>query len=453
MAIDPNTVWEFEPGGSDNNGGGYINGGGGTDYSTSTASILSLSDATQILASNTLTTVLGIFTSAMSGNTIFIRSGVNFVTGFYQIVNFTNSANVVLDRTATSGGAGLTGTGEVGGCRKNIDQNVFPTTIVAGNTAYVQLGTMTLATSFGSSNGSAASPITWVGYNISRGDNPTDTSRPLINYGANTFTFGTRHVLQYLQFTGTQAGGIQGATETRYKFCKFISTSTGATTTAALSNGVSTAANTQYLGCEFSASNSIGLGETSNSPSSVTGCTFSNCKIGYQAKGTGSMLAFSIFKGCTTSSLDCATLGASTVMKCINNTFYGAETPSGIGVNVSTAASTDDFLFVNNIIYGFTTGVLGAASRNSAFIAYNNYFNNTTARVNFAIGLADLALNPNFISATSGNFAIGTNLKATAFPGVFPGGLSTGFLDIGSVQRQEPASGGTTTTNIFIIDD
>lgn len=42
---------------------------------------------------------------------------------------------------------------------------------------------------------------------------------------------------------------------------------------------------------------------------------------------------------------------------------------------------------------------------------------------------------------TGHNFAIGTNYRGLGFPGVFPGGLSTGYMDIGAVQRQEPAGG------------
>ena len=38
------------------------------------------------------------------------------------------------------------------------------------------------------------------------------------------------------------------------------------------------------------------------------------------------------------------------------------------------------------------------------------------------------------------NFAVGTNLKATGYPGLFPGGYTTGYPDIGAVQRQEAAS-------------
>jgi hypothetical protein len=41
------------------------------------------------------------------------------------------------------------------------------------------------------------------------------------------------------------------------------------------------------------------------------------------------------------------------------------------------------------------------------------------------------------------NFKVGTNLKAAGWPGSFQGGYTTGYLDIGAVQRQEPASGGS----------
>lgn len=40
------------------------------------------------------------------------------------------------------------------------------------------------------------------------------------------------------------------------------------------------------------------------------------------------------------------------------------------------------------------------------------------------------------------NFAIGTNLRALGYPGVFPGGLTTGYLDIGAAQRQESGAAG-----------
>ena len=42
---------------------------------------------------------------------------------------------------------------------------------------------------------------------------------------------------------------------------------------------------------------------------------------------------------------------------------------------------------------------------------------------------------------TGHNFALGTNLKALGTPALFPGGLTTGYTDIGAVQRQEAGGG------------
>jgi hypothetical protein len=42
---------------------------------------------------------------------------------------------------------------------------------------------------------------------------------------------------------------------------------------------------------------------------------------------------------------------------------------------------------------------------------------------------------------TGHNFAIGANLKALGFPGTFQASLTRGYMDIGAVQRQEPAGG------------
>jgi hypothetical protein len=49
------------------------------------------------------------------------------------------------------------------------------------------------------------------------------------------------------------------------------------------------------------------------------------------------------------------------------------------------------------------------------------------------------------------NFAVGTNVKALGFPGAFQGGYSTGYMDIGAVQRQEPAGGSCSTVSYVCI--
>jgi Na+(H+)/acetate symporter ActP len=92
-------------------------------------------------------------------------------------------------------------------------------------------------------------------------------------------------------------------------------------------------------------------------------------------------------------------------------------------------------IFINNIIYGWTLGATQTTAENTSNIwAYNDFYNNTTNRTNVTAGANDMAINPDFVDAANGNFAIGSALRAKGYPGVFPGGLTTGYLAPGAVQ-------------------
>ena len=75
--------------------------------------------------------------------------------------------------------------------------------------------------------------------------------------------------------------------------------------------------------------------------------------------------------------------------------------------------------------------------------AYNNYYNNTTDNThNIDVQDSELELDPQYNDATNGDFSIGTNLKAKG-PSEFPAGTSTGYIDIGAVQREEGSGSGS----------
>ena len=78
--------------------------------------------------------------------------------------------------------------------------------------------------------------------------------------------------------------------------------------------------------------------------------------------------------------------------------------------------------------------------------------NNTSNMVNVSTGTNSLFVDPGFTDAPNGDFSIGENLKEKAFPGTFPGGLTTGHLDMGAVQREETGGGGSgdTGSSLFI---
>lgn len=443
MAINASTVWEFRTDGSDNNGGGYA--GGGIDYSQSTASILSLTDASQVLASNTLTTVLGTFTSAMSGNTMFIRSGVNFVTGFYQIIKFVDSTNVVIDRTCTSGGAGSLGTGEIGGCRANIDTNLFSSAIVAANTAYIKVGTYNLTQPFLSTNGSFTTPILWIGYNVSRGDNPTSDGRPLINGNTKSFTFGNRNIVFYLNLLTTSTSGIGDgiSSSASYQFCKIVSQGTGAGCFAVKLDGSSA----YIFQCEISNSFGFGISTNNSQPGNVIfGNYIHGCSSGMYAVGAGCVIAYNLFVA-NSLGLDAAT--NSGVQRIIGNLFYNSDSSSGLGAKVGI----DGFL-INNIFTGLSTALVDNALHTyTLFNDYNDFYNNGTDHKNIITGPHESTLNPQFTNAPT-DFSIGTNLRAIGFPGIYTSLTSTiGYMDIGPVQSNtsgaSSGSGGG-ITNGFI---
>ena len=63
--------------------------------------------------------------------------------------------------------------------------------------------------------------------------------------------------------------------------------------------------------------------------------------------------------------------------------------------------------------------------------------------VNAQVASSEFTTDPAFTNAAGGDFSIGSTspAKATGYPGAFLGG-STGYLDIGAVQRQEAGGGG-----------
>lgn len=81
---------------------------------------------------------------------------------------------------------------------------------------------------------------------------------------------------------------------------------------------------------------------------------------------------------------------------------------------------------------GVTAGIYGILSVDSE------------TQITADITLAANATADKVWSITTGrDFGIGTNLKAQGFPGAFPAALTTGYLDIGAVQRQEAGSSGS----------
>jgi len=99
------------------------------------------------------------------------------------------------------------------------------------------------------------------------------------------------------------------------------------------------------------------------------------------------------------------------------------------GGDFSTVEDNVDYLRVVSGT-GVTTGIYLITSHTG-----------TTLTVNNALGTSS-AGNVVWVVGTGSNYGVGTGIKATGHPGAVQGSASTGYLDIGAIQRQEAASGG-----------
>ena len=129
-----------------------------------------------------------------------------------------------------------------------------------------------------------------------------------------------------------------------------------------------------------------------------------------------------------------------------NNTIYSS---SGTGTGLVLGSNADGTVLIrNNYIEGFS----GAGGKGfditaglQAYLYSNRAYNNTT-NFDTANALVDSDNSATAASALTnpgaGDFSVGTDLKAGAYPTSFKGSSTNQYMDIGAAQRQEPAGGG-----------
>ena len=510
MALPATGVIEIRQSATANNvnGGGFNSARGGTDYTLQDASQLTNTDGAST-ASTTFTSALATFTSAMVGNYLHLVSATGTPTlGWYEIVTFTDANNVVLDRTS---GTYTLGTFHVGGAmslNSTLDDDLFEIGI-EGNIFYIKYSASTFVLGEAVSitaTGGVQKPIEVIGYNTTRGDNPTGANRPTVSCGANSLIFALNWQTSNIIFTGTGSPMVNFSSgNSKGVNCKYKNTSTAVDRGAVTNNGV----DLFLVNCELISYRGKAIATTSNVLLAV-GCYLHASNMGLSVRVSTYTLVDCIISDNVTSAVnfEVANTGRTNI---INSTLYGSENTTGTAFAVFTG--TTDITLLNNIIYGFTDGVNHPDVQSVGFDDYNCYFNNDTDVTNWTKGSNDVATNPTFTSvsqltgvnasvsgsvitatgafgsvtdnvdyfylisgtgATAGmygitshtadtatldiapggsgtniswqittghNFAVGTNMKALGFPGSFSGALSTGYMDIGAVQRQEPTGG------------
>ena len=469
MALSANTVWEVRTAGADTNGGGFVTGASGTDFSqqnsaNSGGNNSSTTDAVAV-GTTTITSATASFTAAIVGNIIYLAGGTgSLAAGWYQVTTFTNVTTIVVDRTVAAG-TGITmniggAFGSPGGAGK-----VMAASGVAGMKVYIKSGTYTLAnttvnTSSGpvqfTVNATSAAPIVWEGYNATRGDLGTSpvisagSQTTLTIMGSNSAT-GIATQIRNITADGNSGTGTRGFDDagvriTTYK-CK--------------------AQNCKNNGFDFSGSSAVVYGQ-------VTNCTPRGINL-----GSSSTVSFT--EAYANGNIAISLTGSSSAVGCIS---YGNTSASGDGFFISGPSSTAiSCTSYGNSRAGFTVAQSSVtapilinciAEGNAGFGFYGNggatygyiincaTFSNTSGGIDPNLSASfqtgNIAYTASaFVNAAGNNFALnntaggGASLRAAGFIGTMPRGTSIGYIDIGALQHQD--SGGSTTTNIFIIDD
>ena len=187
----------------------------------------------------------------------------------------------------------------------------------------------------------------------------------------------------------------------------------------------------------------------------VIGCLIKNVRgIGVDLSSStfNTNVIWNIFSGCGFEAIKIDTATAAQKHTIIGNTIY-----NGAGDGISTTLKGSVSLIINNTVSKIPTGkfainvTTGTAAANALFapmIDYNNVFLDGGAGSlynNITTPPHNINLDPTFTNAGTGDFTVGTNMKAVGV-GYYPLGADTlpiSYMDIGAAQRVEPSGGGS----------
>ncbi len=447
-AFNATTQWDVRTTGLDTNGGAFDPGvaSPGTDESQGSG--------TAITVTATATTGTGspAFTSTTHGpgNFISIASGAGCNTGTFEILS--QAAGVATFDKSMGTGACV---GVIGGSLLTVDFVTKNSAIfTAGNTLNIKAGTYSRTTTWIIDTSNLSGNLTIIGYQTTHNDGGT---KPLITTATNSNkliqsgTAGSYTVVN-MSFSNTAAVRADG--------WWFSGTATGLTVINCLFDGFVVALNGDN-GAGGAAGFTVWGTEVKNSTSDGIRLWFRSSFHGSYIHNNGGDGILSETPGQTVTlsrTILSANTGRGVGMAAANHTLvasnsvFANNTSDGIG----SGNAADSIILHNCIIYanggwGVNVAATGLNSSNFTLGEYNafggpNVSGNTRGTYNQFNQIA-LSANP-FVSST--NFALnstaggGAALKQAGFPGVFPGGTSTGYLDIGAVQTSgAPGTGGS----------
>ena len=428
MALSTSMVFEFRANGTSNGGGGFVTGASGTDYSQQDSVQIARTDLVIDATTDTdITSAATPFTTAEVGNLINITAGTGFTVARYEITAVAAGVCTLDSAVGTLGSTG--GSGSMGGAMTLNDYNITPVSL-NGQIAYIANdATHTLTAAIALNTTTTSGKILVEGYNTTRGDSPTGSSRPLVAAGAYAVDIESQFLWVNFRFTGTSTA-IVGTSSSRRGGLYNVSINNSSGTASRDAFDVPTGSNYIAAHCELQSVN--GFAVVAGGDTHLYGCYIHDSDVGVLGNSSYTMsMSHCIIDTCSEGvGSDTADLYASITNTTIYNCTKGVDLDEWEGI------------FMDNIIDSCTTGFeVDAVS--FGIIDYNNWSNNTADISVASKGANATSGAPGFADAPNGNFAPGAGVKATSSLGAFPGGLTTGYLDQGAVQHQDTGGGGT----------
>ena len=447
MGLSALTVWEVRTvgdGGDDENGGGYRSDAGNTDYSQQAAPQVAVTDAVTD-GTTTISSTNATFESVMIGNLIYIAGGTGSITGaWYEVITRVSPTIITVDRST-----GLTtGTGatlNLGGALLTIGQAI--TNMVASNIIYVRGGIYSQSAQLTIVAGAnSRTPSQLIGYSTTRGDE----GKPEITHdgvsGAFILVKGAGTAVRLVNF---ELDGVDIATR-GWEFGSNYSACSNLLIHRIATEGIRCSGTNNIIDrvevTDMKAGASVAIHAVNGSTTIVNSLIHDNPCLGIDIFSNNSFILWSLVYNNTGGSSDGVKVRGLHAATIVNNVFYG-NGRDGIRLEGDSNRQT---LVQNNILaenggYGIN-GVNGAGG---PWQGRNNAYHNNTSGARNNVSLpddTDLSGDP-FTAAGSDDFSLnntagaGAACRAAGFPGVYPAGLTTGFIDIGAAQHEDAGVG------------
>src|SRR3990172_3111371 len=423
--------------------GGSATNSGSTDQNSANLTGTAATVAASVVSLDGSPDLSGVVTSGDAQSTIYINDATNSNQKIFWITAFDDTLNTV---TVSVAPTGVTSSSWAIGGRIVWTQANFESALRAGDTVIVNnspaASTVTYLTAR-TGGDSASGPITLRGKTGVRPVfNVTNTSIVLTGNSQGNWTIENLELDQD-GASGDVISGFSGGQ--KFRNLKIVD---GGAAGIVLGTGSAI-----VEACEITGLATNGVVHTaSTNPQLIIGNYIHDNGtngINNNIAGPTSVIAFNIIDSNAGRGiyLNGATTTFGHFVHIVGNTIYG-NGDSGIEV---TDADTNVTL-INNI---FEANGNAAGEYNVEWVAgaaelTGRHFNNvfylgagSNNLLNLTTNSTESTADPGFTDKANGNFAVSAtgSAKATGYPGVFLGG-PTGYMDMGPVQRQEPAGGG-----------